>query len=80
MHAAIFVGFLVLLVRKIQLVVIGWHEPFVYPGLAGGAFAALKDGVEVAAAASRWPTRSGGASCGGRRASSRIARRCWSCR
>ncbi len=27
---------------------------------------------------SRWPTRSGGGSCGGRRASSRIARRCWS--
>jgi Fe-S oxidoreductase len=48
MHTAIFVGFLVLLVRKIQLGVMAWHEPFVYPGLAGGAFAALKDGVEIA--------------------------------
>ena len=32
MHTAIFVGFLVLLVRKIQLVVMAWHGPFVYPG------------------------------------------------
>jgi Fe-S oxidoreductase/nitrate reductase gamma subunit len=47
MHTAIFVGFLVLLVRKIQLAVMAWHEPFVYPGVAGGAFAALKDGVEL---------------------------------
>ena len=47
MHTAIFVGFLVLLVRKIQLAVMAWQEAFVYPGLAGGAFAALKDGVEL---------------------------------
>jgi len=48
MHAVIFIGFLVLLVRKVQLLVIGFHEPFVYPGLAGGLFAALKDAVELA--------------------------------
>jgi Fe-S oxidoreductase len=48
MHAVIFGGFLVLLLRKVQLLAIGWHEPFVYPGLAGGLFAALKDAVELA--------------------------------
>jgi Fe-S oxidoreductase len=48
MHAVIFLGFMALLVRKIQLIVIGYYEPFVYPGLAGGAFAAAKDLVELA--------------------------------
>ncbi len=48
MHAVIFLGFMALLARKLQLIVIGYHEPFVYPGLAGGWFAALKDGVEIA--------------------------------
>ena len=48
MHTVIFLGFLTLLVRKIQLLVIGYYEPFAYPGAAGGAFAALKDVVEVA--------------------------------
>jgi Fe-S oxidoreductase len=48
MHAVIFLGFMTLLVRKLQLVVIGYHEPFVYPGPAGGLFAALKDLVELA--------------------------------
>jgi Fe-S oxidoreductase len=48
MHAVIFVGFMALLLRKIQLIVIGYYEPFVYPGLAGGIFSAAKDAVEVA--------------------------------
>ena len=50
MHAVIFLGFMALLVRKVQLIVIGYHEPFMYPGLAGGVFAAAKDVVELAAA------------------------------
>lgn len=48
MHAVIFLGFMSLLLRKLQLVAIGYHEPFVYPGLFGGWFAALKDAVEIA--------------------------------
>jgi Fe-S oxidoreductase len=48
MHTVIFLGFMTLLVRKIQLIVIGYYEPFSYPGVAGGAFAAVKDVVEVA--------------------------------
>ncbi len=48
MHAVIFLGFMALLLRKVQLIAIGYHEPFVYPGLAGGLFAALKDAVELA--------------------------------
>jgi Fe-S oxidoreductase len=48
MHAVIFGGFMVLLARKVQLIAIGYHEPFVYPGAAGAAFAALKDFVELA--------------------------------
>jgi Fe-S oxidoreductase len=48
MHAVIFLGFMALLLRKLQLIAIGYHEPFVYPGLAGGLFAALKDFVELA--------------------------------
>ena len=48
MHAAIFLGFMALLARKLQLIVIGYHEPFVYPGLAGGWFSAFKDGIEIA--------------------------------
>ncbi len=48
MHAVIFLGFMALLVRKVQLIVIGYYEPFVYPGLAGGVFAAAKDAVELA--------------------------------
>ena len=48
MHAAIFLGFLGLLLRKIQLIVIGYYEPFSYPGLMGGWFAAAKDVIELA--------------------------------
>ena len=47
MHAAIFLGFMALLLRKLQLIVIGYYEPFVYPGIAGDIFAAGKDGVEL---------------------------------
>jgi len=47
MHAAIFLGFLSLLVRKLQLIAIGYDESAALPGLAGGLFAAFKDGVEV---------------------------------
>ena len=48
MHAVIFLGFMALLARKLQLIVIGYDEPFAYPGLAGGLFAAIKDVVELA--------------------------------
>lgn len=48
MHAVIFGGFLALLLRKLQLIAIGYDETFVYPGLAGGVFATLKDVVEIA--------------------------------
>jgi Fe-S oxidoreductase len=48
MHAVIFVGFLSLLLRKLQLIAIGYDEAFVYPVAFGGPFAALKDGVELA--------------------------------
>jgi Fe-S oxidoreductase len=47
MHAAIFLGFLGLLVRKLQLIAIGYYEPFTYPGLPGGWFAAGKDAIEI---------------------------------
>jgi Fe-S oxidoreductase len=48
MHAVIFLGFMSLLVRKVQLLVIGYDESFVYPGLAGGVFASVKDLIELA--------------------------------
>ncbi len=48
MHAVIFLGFMALLARKLQLIVIGYDEPFTIPGLAGGLFAAGKDVVELA--------------------------------
>jgi Fe-S oxidoreductase len=48
MHAAIFLGFLALLARKLQLFAIGYDEAVAFPGLAGGLFAAFKDAVEVA--------------------------------
>ena len=51
MHAVIFLGFLALLVRKVQLLVIGYSPTFVYPGAIGGLYAALKDLVEVAVTA-----------------------------
>ncbi len=48
MHTVIFLGFMTLLVRKVQLLVIGYVPDFVYPGLLGGIYATLKDLVEVA--------------------------------
>jgi Fe-S oxidoreductase len=48
MHAVIFAGFLTLLLRKLQLIAIGYDATVAYPGLAGGLFAAVKDGIEVA--------------------------------
>jgi Fe-S oxidoreductase len=48
MHAVIFLGFMVLLVRKLQLLVVGYSEFFVWPGWPGALFAALKDTVELA--------------------------------
>ncbi len=48
MHAVIFIGFTTLLARKVQLLVIGYDETFVYPGLAGGLFATFKDAIELA--------------------------------
>lgn len=47
MHTAIFLGFMALLVRKLQLLVIGYDAGFTFPGLAGGLYSALKDGVEL---------------------------------
>ena len=47
MHAAIFLGFMALLLRKVQLVAIGYDESAAFPGLAGGLFATFKDGVEA---------------------------------
>ena len=48
MHATIFAGFLVLLARKVELLVMGYHESFVYGGLVGDVFASVKDVVELA--------------------------------
>src|ERR1051326_6901292 len=48
MHAVIFLGFVTLLARKVELLVIGYDADFVYPGLAGGIFSTLKDAVEIA--------------------------------
>ncbi|MFN3564815.1 MAG: (Fe-S)-binding protein [Burkholderiaceae bacterium] len=51
MHAVIFAGFVSLLVRKLQLIVIGYDAGFVFPGTVGGFYAAFKDLVEVAVTA-----------------------------
>jgi Fe-S oxidoreductase len=48
MHTVIFLGFTVLLLRKLQLLAIGYSEFFAWTGWAGGYFAALKDAVELA--------------------------------
>jgi len=47
MHTVIFLGFVSLLVRKLQLLVIGYHETYAFSGLLGGLFATWKDLVEV---------------------------------
>ena len=48
MHAAIFLGFCALLVRKLHLIVIGYDAHAIIPGAAGAAYALFKDFVEVA--------------------------------
>lgn len=48
MHAGIFLGFMSLLLRKLQLIAIGYDESAAFPGVAGGLFAAFKDAIEVA--------------------------------
>jgi Fe-S oxidoreductase len=48
MHAVIFIGFMSLLLRKLQLIAIGYDESAGFPGLAGGLFAAFKDVIELA--------------------------------
>jgi Fe-S oxidoreductase len=48
MHGVIFLGFMSLLLRKLQLIAIGYDESVAFPGIAGGLFAAFKDAIEVA--------------------------------
>ena len=48
MHAVIFLGFMSLLARKLQLIAIGYDETVAFGGIVGGLFAAGKDVVEVA--------------------------------
>jgi Fe-S oxidoreductase len=48
MHTVIFLGFVSLLVRKLQLIVIGFDEEFALTGPLGDAFTVWKDIVEVA--------------------------------
>jgi len=47
MHAVIFLGFLALLARKLQLIAIGYDETVAFGGIVGGMFAAGKDVVEA---------------------------------
>jgi Fe-S oxidoreductase len=47
MHTVIFLGFVSLLVRKLQLIVIGFDEEFALTGALGDAFTVWKDVVEV---------------------------------
>jgi Fe-S oxidoreductase len=48
MHTVIFLGFVSLLVRKVQLIVIGFDEQFALTGPLGDAFTVWKDLVELA--------------------------------
>ncbi len=48
MHAIIFLGFMSLLLRKLQLIAIGYSETFAFPAAFGGPFAAFKDVIELA--------------------------------
>jgi Fe-S oxidoreductase len=47
MHTVIFLGFVSLLVRKLQLLVIGFDETYAFSGTLGGLFATWKDLVEI---------------------------------
>ncbi|MEO7117144.1 MAG: heterodisulfide reductase-related iron-sulfur binding cluster [Caldimonas sp.] len=51
MHAVIFVGFMSLLLRKLQLIAIGYRESASFPEAFGGPFAAFKDAIELAVVA-----------------------------
>ena len=51
MHAVIFIGFMSLLLRKLNLIAIGYVESATFPDAFGGPFAAFKDGVELAVTA-----------------------------
>ena len=48
MHAALFIGFMSLLLRKLQLIAIGYVETAAWPDAVAGPFAAFKDSVELA--------------------------------
>jgi Fe-S oxidoreductase len=48
MHAVIFLGFISLLVRKVQLIVIGFDELYAFTGPLGDVFTLWKDLVEAA--------------------------------
>ena len=48
MHAVIFLGFMSLLVRKVQLIVIGFDAQYAFTGPLGDVFTLWKDFVEVA--------------------------------
>ena len=48
MHAVIFLGFVSLLARKLQLIAIGYDESVAFGGIVGGLFSAGKDVVELA--------------------------------
>jgi Fe-S oxidoreductase len=48
MHTVIFLGFLTLLLRKLQLIAIGYDASHAFTGTLGGAFAAAKDLVALA--------------------------------
>ena len=51
MHAVIFLGFMSLLLRKLQLIAIGYRESAAFPEAFAGPFAAFKDAVELAVVA-----------------------------
>ena len=51
MHAVLFLGFLSLLLRKLQLLAIGYDELASFPAWFAGAFAAFKDAIEIAVVA-----------------------------
>ena len=48
MHAAIFFGFLALLIRKLHLIFIGYDPLAVIPGTFGAVYTAFKDFIELA--------------------------------
>ena len=53
MHAVLFLGFCSLLLRKLQLIAIGYRESAAFPDAFGGPFAAFKDAIEIAVVARR---------------------------